>query len=202
MLANNLLSLSQEWCPTDPMENYWEHVKKCTDFAACGKEPIHQDVVLRAVLGTLEATGEFTLDIRDWKKKPEKEKTVVNIQTFFEEANVSRLQTATTANKGYACRAEQEKIKNKRKFESATALQQLEYCWSHGLNRTHTSAMCKFPDDNHNKKATLSRMMGGCNLIWKPKNQKLIWQPKKPRNTPGGRQPELTTATNENQQNE
>jgi hypothetical protein len=67
MLADNLTSLSKEWNPTEPMTNLWEHVKKCTDLAARAKEPIHQDVVLRAILGTLEATGEFTLDIRDWK---------------------------------------------------------------------------------------------------------------------------------------
>jgi hypothetical protein len=186
MLANNLLSLSQEWCPTDPMENYWEHVKKCTDFAARGKEPIHQDVVLRAVLGTLEATGEFTLDIRDWKKLPEKEKTVINIQTFFEEANVTRLQTATTATKGYACRAEQERLKhNKRKFEPPPTGQQMQYCWSHGLNKTHSSAACKYPFKNHNKKATAGRMFGGCNVINRPKKEVVIWQPRPPRAGPG-----------------
>jgi hypothetical protein len=133
MLADNLTSLSKDWSTTEPMTNLWEHVKKCTDFAARGKEPIHQDVVLRAILGTLEATGEFTLDIRDWKKLPEKEKTIVNIQTFFKKANESRLENTTTATQGYACRAEQERDR-KRKFEPCAAIQQMKYCWSHGLN--------------------------------------------------------------------
>jgi hypothetical protein len=139
MLADNLASLSKEWNPTEPMTNLWEHVKKCTDLAAHAKELIHQDVVLRAILGTLEATGEFTLDIHDWKKLPEKEKTVVNMQTFFEEANDQCLATATTSTKGYACRAEQD---NKQKFEASNEYQQFKYCWSHGLNRSHDSFHC------------------------------------------------------------
>jgi hypothetical protein len=190
MLADNLASLSKEWTPTEPMTNLWEHVKKCTNFAARGREPIHQDVVLRAILGTLEATGEFTLDIRDWKKQPEKEKTIANIQTFFEAANESHLENATTTTKGYACRAEQEQNKNKRKFEPATASQQMFYCWSHGLNKSHTSSQCKQPFKNHNKKATLQRMMGGCNIISRPKKDKLIWQPKRQKTNQGGNQPD------------
>jgi hypothetical protein len=133
MLADNLASLSKEWTPTEPMTNLWEHVKKCTDFATRGKEPIHQVIVLRAILGTLEATGEFTLDIRNWRKLLEKEKTVINIQSFFEKANESRLENTTTATKGYTCHAEQERDQ-KRKFEPCTTLQQMKYCWSDGLN--------------------------------------------------------------------
>jgi hypothetical protein len=189
MLANNLASLSKEWTPTEPMTNLWEHVKKCTDFAARGKEPIHQDVVLRAILGTLEATGKFTLDIRDWRKLPEKEKTVINIQSFFKKANESRLENTTTATKGYACRAEQERDR-KRKFEPCTTLQQMKYCWSHGLNQSHTSQNCNQPLPNHNKKATVIAMMGGCNLIVRPKKEQQIWQPptQRPKHRHGRRQ--------------
>jgi hypothetical protein len=183
MLADNLASLSKEWNPTEPMTNLWEHVKKCTDLAARAKEPIHQDVVLRAILGTLETTGEFTLDIRDWKKLPEKEKTVVNMQTFFEEANDQRLATATTSTKGYACRAEQD---NKRKFETSTAYQQFKYCWSHGLNRTHDSFHCNRQLPNHNKKATLTNMLGGNNLVQRSKNEQPIWQGYKCQQTDDG----------------
>jgi hypothetical protein len=183
MLADNLTSLSKEWNPTEPMTNLWEHVKKCTDLAACAKEPMHQDVVLRAILGTLEATGEFTLDIRDWKKLPEKEKTIVNMQTFFEEANDQRLATATTSTKGYACRAEQD---NKRKFDTSNDCQQLKYCWSHGLNQSHDSMNCNKQLPNHNKKATLLNMLGGNNLIVRLRYEQELWKGNKRQRTDDG----------------
>jgi hypothetical protein len=173
MLADNLTSLTKEWHVTEPMTNLWQHVKKCTDFAKRGKEPIHQDVVLRAILGKLEATSEFTLDIRDWKKLPEAEKTIVRIQSFFEKANDQRLETATPATQGYACRAEQG---SKRKFEPSPAYQHMQYCWSHGLNRTHDSLHCTRPAPKHNNKATPENMMGGCNLINRVYKEEVIWE--------------------------
>jgi hypothetical protein len=181
MLANNLISLTKEWNVVEPMTNLWEHVKKCTDFAARGKEPIHQDVVLRAILGKIEATSEFTLDIRDWKKQPEQEKTLAKIRTFFEKANEQRLETATPATQGYACRAEQGG--NKRKFEPSQAYQHMKYCWSHGLNRSHDSLGCTRPLPQHNNAATPDNMMGGCNMIGRAYKEIPIWQPptKKPK---------------------
>lgn len=39
-----------------------------------------------------------------------------------------------------------------------------KYCWTHGIQHSHESSVCKFPLEAHKKEATAEDTMGGCQV--------------------------------------
>ena len=98
------------------------------------------------------------MEIREWSRLPEGNKTVARCMEFFTEAFENcmeeTLQGALTANTA-------------QKPTPATVLGKWDYCHTHGLCQ-HSSADCNAPAANHKAEATLDRPMGGSSQIQFP----------------------------------
>ena len=101
ILVANSEALSREWSPDDPIENLWMHVDKCRRLATAGADPITDATAVHTTINVLEKSGVFADAIRDWRKRPDNEKTWENLTTSFNYANKERLRDLTTKKAGY-----------------------------------------------------------------------------------------------------
>jgi hypothetical protein len=189
-LKNNRKRLSATWNPDDPIETLWARLKTCQDYASGTTEEITDDTAMRLTLRAIEATGILSSDCASWRKKPAAKRTLANFKLLFSAADDERRRqlTATTAGFHGAHRADTEEPKApcphheranlaNRTTETPAAHIELPsgkkmyYCWSHGLgtNRAHTSVNCLNKKDGHKDNATADHMLGGCDIIMKPR---------------------------------
>ena len=61
------------------------------------------------------------------------------------------------------------------------------HCWSHGLNKTHKSCDCNWPEPGHQKAATVDNMLGGKNTISRIKGERAIYKPPPKQDRPNSR---------------
>ena len=59
-------------------------------------DPITEATTVQTTVNVIEKTGVFVEALRDWRKKPEAEKTWKTLQSDFNYANKERLRTLTT----------------------------------------------------------------------------------------------------------
>jgi hypothetical protein len=183
-LDRNMALLHRDWSPSEPIENLFEQIRQCREFAAV-EDPVSEAMALGAGLLTLEKSGLFDDAIRDWRKRAAADKTLENFAKDFKLADGEQQRKQTTTMAGYHNTAA-----NVTQTAAALAAltvqptptdktQQLYYCWSHGAGRNpmHTSLTCNNQQPGHRGDATMFNMLGGCNLIHRARNEKPIYQP-------------------------
>ena len=184
-LTANDAKLKKPWDPTEPIENLWTLLQQVQLFAA-GHSPITDDQLTRAAVETLEKSGVFAMEIRDWRKKPDDQKILANLYSDFSAANKERHRQMTASAAGYANAATQQS--NSKKDDASTTCNRTGatnayYCWSHGVskNSKHTSATCnnKFP--NHCSDATIWDTKGGNRFLQTKPGLTQVWQKRPPR---------------------
>jgi hypothetical protein len=181
-LDNNMKRLHKEWSPANPIEDLFEQVRACREFAI-NNDPISEQTAVRAALANLEASGLFGDAIRDWRKRPSAEKTMANFTKDFKQADAERQRQQTTKGAGYhqvaaAVSTVQGNAVNITTTDPRNATT-LYYCWSHGAgpNSNHTSQTCNGPSPGHRHEATITNMMGGNNLIHRKRGEIQVFVP-------------------------
>ena len=105
------------------------------------------------------------MEIREWSRMPEADKTVARCMEFFTEAYENRmeetLQGALTANAATNTKTPEPV----QQVATATPLMgKWDWYWTHGLCK-HGGGNCQAPAPNHKHDATLDNPMGGSALI-------------------------------------
>jgi hypothetical protein len=183
-LDNNIKNLHRDWAPTQPIEDLFEQIRACREFAQ-GKDPISEATAVRAGLMNIEKTGLFSDAIRDWRKRPDAEKTLINFTKDFRLADAERHRQLTTKTAGYHHQAAATTSNlipvalAAMVPSSNSAPGQLFYCWTHGAgpNPDHTSSTCKFPQGGHRCEATIVNMLGGNNIIHRKRGETQVYIP-------------------------
>jgi len=181
-LDRNLEELNREWGTDQPIEDLWKQIRKCRVFAS-NNDPISEATAVRASIQNLERTGVFSDAIKDWRKRPDADRTLPNLQSAFNLANKERLRTLTIRDGGFAGNVSRRATDPNHPSEpsaptTSTGHDFIHYCWSHGLgtNSGHTSATCRFKAEGHQDAAVVSNMLGGCNLIHRRRNERSIYR--------------------------
>ena len=175
-LTKNRDILEESWDITQPIIDLWARIRTVQQFAKAGNKPIDDETVMHTILGVLEKTGVFTMNITIWENKPVNTWTMQEFQEFFEAANKKRA-LHTTKEAGYANAVRSgSKSGTTSSANSATTEnsndktfmvygdKKIYYCWSHGgnTNANHTSATYNRKKDGHVSTATWENTCGGC----------------------------------------
>ena len=155
MKQTNLSLLDKPWETTEPITNLWTRINKAKKFVTKTEEDLPESMLIRKIKQILTATGVFEADLRDWEK--ERTQTSEHMMEFFTKANKYHLEVTTSATAGYANLAKKPPPEDKKL--------DWKYCWTHGLQLTHSGKDCNDPADGHIANAILGNMKGGCNLI-------------------------------------
>lgn len=202
-LEVNRQNLQLVWDPATAVDTIWANATDRRAFAAAGGDPISDRATIAAILLTFTRTGQFGTAIHEWHQLPAAEKTYANLGPHFNAANAERLETLTTGNIGFHGNAllaadpvpavEQALIAPAlappaaapavHPPDAATRPRQMYYCHSHGLstNPAHTSMTCRTRATGHDATATVDNMRGGCNLIQRRRNERVVWTAPPPR---------------------
>jgi hypothetical protein len=167
-LARNMDQMNQPWTGEQPIENLWIQIQRAKIYAA-NHDPITDKTAIRAAVNNLKATGLFTDDIKAWENKPIDDQTWIALKQHFNQANNHRTQNPTVADVGYAAKEtkkEGEKENTGARAKTGETLTNWKYCWSHGLNKTHTSKLCRYPKQGHSLTATLDDRQNGSMVIF------------------------------------
>jgi hypothetical protein len=127
-LQHNLETLHQDWSPDSPIEDLWNQIRTCREFAQ-QEDPISDATAIRAIIQNLTKTGVFTDAIKDWRKLDSATQTMTRLKSDFNFANRERHRNLTTRDAGFAGNAHERErptrppnVTNKSKH----------YCWSPG----------------------------------------------------------------------
>jgi hypothetical protein len=197
-LENNLQALQLLWNTAEAIDTVWANVTDCRAFAEAGGDPISDRTTIAAVLQTFTRTGQFATAIHEWRQLTAAEKTYDNLIVHFNTADAERRLLLTTSNAGFhgnallvatetASLGEQALIAPAvappAAAPPATGPRPMYYCHSHGLstNPDHTSETCRTRAPGHITTATVDNMRGGCNLIQRRRNERVVWTAPPPR---------------------
>jgi hypothetical protein len=176
-LETNLKHMTREWGTDQPIEDLWRQIRICRTFAA-SHDPITELTAIRAAVTNLEKSNLFIDDVKQWRKRPDAEKTMANLKLDFNAADKERRRQLTSVDGGFAGAAlkQQDDKENQAPKEKPKAT--FGYCWSHGLgwNPSHTSAKCRGKAPGHRDNATMENMLGGCNTIIRQRGEDAIYQ--------------------------
>jgi hypothetical protein len=172
-LEKNLIDIAKPWNPDTDIEHVFSHGTLCREIAIEGGNPITDASHVLILVKIFRESGVFPIEIREWSRLPEANKTVDRCIEFFTEAYENRLeetlQGTLSANAAKATTPTQTPtatIDN----ASATLGNKWGYCHTHGLCQ-HSSATCRTPAQNHKQNATLDNPMGGSSEIRFPGQQ-------------------------------
>ena len=73
--------------PRKPMADLWTLLKEHAEAGQRQNVPVSDAWKIDKVLYLLSKTGQFTEDIKNWKKKPELDKTWINLMQYFNECH-------------------------------------------------------------------------------------------------------------------
>jgi hypothetical protein len=97
MIANRV-QLNHPWTPPDDIENHFDNINTCIEFAEAGGDPISEVNAVQAGVATLRKTGLFAPAIREWNANQADDQTRTHFTDFFRQAEVDRqLETTATA---------------------------------------------------------------------------------------------------------
>jgi hypothetical protein len=192
-LNKNMQTLEEPWEPTESMEPLWHRAVVAQQVAQAGADPITDATLLRKFHQVLTNTGVFTLDLRDWDKKPDADKTWNNFRAHFTAANKERIKTATARDlhAAYAADGNRDRATTSTAGTSTTITRTngttWAYCWTHGYgtNAAHNSRTCTNKATGHQEDATIENMMGGNNTIRRKRGERNKFRqlnPQQPRN--------------------
>jgi hypothetical protein len=160
-LERNLVDIATPWNPDTDIETVFNHGDLCREIAEEGGNPISDASYVLILIKIFRESGVFPMEIREWNRRAEDDKTVDDCIEFFTEANDDRLEE--TLQKGLGANT----VVKTKPTEQATKPPidgNWLYCWTHGLCQ-HSGATCKSPAENHKSDATLNTPMGGSNQI-------------------------------------
>jgi hypothetical protein len=187
MLEANLEKLATPWNTTDPINTLWKQVKDCMAFAEKGNEPILESTAIRVAVKILDDTKVFPLDMHAWKQLSATEQSdSLALKRHFNKANKERVKQATSLSGGYAGAATktdtkttpaETQTKQPAETQTQTNVGKMKYCYTHGFNYSHSSALCNRKCATHNDTATVTNMKGGCDRIHRRKGEKQVHPP-------------------------
>jgi hypothetical protein len=96
-LDANMTKLNQAWHPPTPIETLFDQMDSASDFAIAGGAAIGEPNIVRAGYNLIFATGLFDLPCREWRAKPDADKTRVVFHQHFLAANQDRTLTTSAA---------------------------------------------------------------------------------------------------------
>jgi hypothetical protein len=144
-------------------------------FAEKGEEPILESTAIRIVLKILDDTKVFPMDMHAWKQRPEAEQAdSLALKRHFNRANRERIKNATSKLGGYAGAATKTDIKETpaetqtkkpAETQTPTTIGKMKYCYTHGLNYSHSRTQCTRKCKTHDDTATVTNMKGGSDHI-------------------------------------
>ena len=147
--------------------NHMSHVVRQHDPTE-GGNPITDASYILILVKICRESGVFPMEIREWSRLPDADKTVKQCMRFFTEAfehHVEEtLQGALLPN-----------ATNTATTPTPNPTQKWDYCWTHGLCQ-HSRTTCRYPAANHKHEATLYHPMGDSSQIRFP-GQLLIQVP-------------------------
>jgi hypothetical protein len=184
-LDENMKRLHKEWSPANPIEDLFEQIRSCREFAV-NTDPISEAMAVRAGVAIIDASGVFGDAVRDWRKLADNEHTMVNFITDFKRADAERQRQLTTKSAGYHNVAAkttmvQQPNTTNGNTTNANTITTLHYCWTHGAgpNPNHTSQTCIGPAPGHRHEACLTNMLGGNNIIHRRRGETQVFVPPK-----------------------
>jgi hypothetical protein len=165
------------WHPPTPIEALFTQLNVGIRFATAGNDAPSEASVIRIGYNIINATGFFDVACREWRGKPDADKTLTTFRRHFRDADQDRRHSTTTAGSaGY--HGANAAIKQP-PTQTATApaprgpdlRPNTSYCWSHGFlkNQKHTSLTCQFKKDGHQDTATATNQLGGSTGIFTPR---------------------------------
>jgi hypothetical protein len=184
--------MAAPWNPPTPIDKLFTQLDDGIRFATAGNDKPSDPTVIRLGYNLIHKTGLFEIPCRDWRNKPEADKTRANFNLHFRAADQDRRLTATAGSAGYhGANAAQEKTQEKTKKPLRTVTPppvtdaakkdapppkpdtrpQTSYCWSHGFlrNPKHTSLTCQYKAEGHCDAATATNTLGGSTAIFVPR---------------------------------
>jgi phage-related tail fiber protein len=93
--------MQQPWNPPTPIEVLFTQLDDGIAFAEAGGETYSTTHVVRTGYEIIAANGLFTTPCREWRQKPQAEKTMNAFQEHFSLADMDRLSNTTTGEAGY-----------------------------------------------------------------------------------------------------
>ena len=188
-LAQNVLDMERQWSPPQPLEDLFQQIKKCREYARL-LDPISEPAAVRSAIKNLEASGVFHDALKRWRRLALPAQGWDPLVDFFVAANTERLRELSSGQAGYhgrgaanAATEDKENTNPSKSTSKSSTVSGFCYCWTHGLSRgrDHTSKNCSKPDDDHQVLATIDNMLGGNWRIQREKGVQQIWKPKPPR---------------------
>jgi hypothetical protein len=105
-LIENEKKLTQDWDGSEAFELVIERVNNCIEFAKEAGDRFTDIQIMNRVFVIVSKTGLYNDDLKEWKKRPENEKTWRNFQVFMLAAQTElRQQQATNKQMGYGLNA-------------------------------------------------------------------------------------------------
>ena len=156
----------------DPLEALWLKITN-VQHAVAATAPITDATAITLTLNAFKNTGVYDVDILEWKRKPEADKTMTNFRDHFDAADKERRLNITVGAAGlHGANAAiiQAPVADAAAQHQVNAGRPMAYCYTHGasVNMSHTSATCNSRCEGHQTAATMDNMMGGCNIIRNP----------------------------------
>lgn len=94
LLSQREIKLNQFlYNPLDAIADVWKKLQNHSKAAACQGVPVTEAWKMDKVLFLLNKTQHFTEDIKQWKKKPENEKTWINLISYFNQCHCLLLES-------------------------------------------------------------------------------------------------------------
>jgi len=177
MLTKNLEDLESPWKPAVSMEPLWQRDVVAQQVATAGHEPVTDAALVRIHRQILIDTGLFMLNLHDWDKKAENDKTWANFKTFFSDADKNRVKDAAAnqlqhgafsavgrpgcagSRPGSPAVVPGAPLTRSTGSSPLTTPGLLEFgcCWSHGLgtNADHNSVACTNKANGHQEDAAI-----------------------------------------------
>ena len=179
-LKRNLINISRPWNPDMDIQTVFNHGALCRELAAKGGNPITDAGYVLILVKIFQESGVFQMEIREWSRLPEEDKTVARCMSFFTEAFENCMEETLQGTL----------MANTATVPPNNPTGKWDYCWSHGLCQ-HNGTTCKYPAPNHKQEATLDDPMGGSAQIRFPGPHRPIGRQRRNDTT----QPSDTTTT-------
>lgn len=185
-LEANREKLAAQWDPSNPIEGLWTHIAKIRLI----DPTIDDSVVMLKTQDALAKSGVFTHYLQTWRDKPVVDHTWVNFQDHFSRADLDRKHALTTQAAGYhsahmahmaagaatqpgtaATNPTAAAAGGKKMAQPSTVGKvksgdvEILYCWTHGIQASHTGTTCAAPQPGHKPAATFMDRQGGSEMV-------------------------------------
>jgi hypothetical protein len=100
-LLENRERMEAAWHPPTPIQALFTQLVEGQQFATENGEQIPDRAVARTGFKIIQNTGLFTQGCREWRMRPEEEKTFANFRTFFDRQEIERRMAVTAESAGF-----------------------------------------------------------------------------------------------------